>query len=161
MAQDMNNMMDTSCKKQVRFREYSDLFITEAKREEETTWYTREDFDDFKLNARLTSQALRKTKTAKLMQHIAQSAASQSPDMNVRVHSREFIHGIEHLISPEVTKFLVLQRKKTIKRVLDIQAAQKAGILHKDPNSMSRYPIGTPSTIPPFDLRFQSIAYLL
>ena len=136
MAQDMNNMMDASSSKRVRFCEYSDLFITEPKREEEPTWYTREDISDFKKNARLTSRALRKTKTAKLMQHIAYSAASKSPDLNdVRVHSREFICGIEHLISPEVTKSLLLQRKKTIQRVLDIQAAQKAGILHADPNS--------------------------
>ena len=86
--------------------------------------------EQFKMNARLDAIHLRDTSCNKLMRVIAYSAATTgSPTENVKVRRREQIHGIEHLISPEVLKTLYTQRRKTIKRVLQVQEAQRRGII--------------------------------
>lgn len=72
------------------------------------------------------------------MQQIAYSAANQSPERKVKVHSKEFINGIEHLIDPAVLKTLYSQRKQAIQRVLAVQKAQRVGIIRGDKDYIAR-----------------------
>jgi len=72
------------------------------------------------------------------MQQIAYSAANQSPERKVKVHSKEFINGIEHLIDPAVLKTLYSHRKQAIQRVLAVQKAQRVGIIDSNKNYIAR-----------------------
>ena len=118
-------------RKQLRFSEYSSLVLTQPKTNQELTsvWFNKAETEQFKMNARLDAIHLRDTSCNKLMRAIAYSAATGSSTENVKVRRREQIHGIEHLISPEVLKTLYTQRRKTIKRVLQVQEAQRKGII--------------------------------
>ena len=118
-------------RKRLRFSEYSALVLTQPKTNQELTsvWFNKAEIEQFKMNARLDAIHLRDTSCNKLMRVIAYSAATDSPTENVKVRRREQIHGIEHLISPEVLKTLYSQRRKTIKRVLQVQEAQRRGII--------------------------------
>ena len=130
--EDMNMQVDEAqTRRRVRFAERSSLYITEKRTQEDFSraWYTRQDVNAFKASANVTSKALRDTKAAKLMQHIAESAAYRTPQADVNVKSKEFILGIEHLIDPEVTTLLLSQRRKTIRRVLAVQQAKRQGMI--------------------------------
>jgi len=119
-------------RKRLRFSEYSALVLTQPKTNQElkSVWFNKGEIEQFKINARLDAIHLRDTSCNKLMRVIAYSAATTgSPTENVKVRRREQIHGIEHLISPEVLKTLYTQRRKTIKRVLQVQEAQRRGII--------------------------------
>jgi len=118
----------SKCSKRLRFSCLSQLIITEPNSGEDVqnAWYTKKEIAQFKRNVRLTSQALRKTRTAKAMKLIAHSAATGSPHANIRVHGKEGIRGIEHLLSPEVKHCLIKTRQKTITRVLEEQQVQKS-----------------------------------
>ena len=113
--------------KLVRFSEYSSLSIIDPNTSEDkgNSWYTKTEIDIFKQNARQTSKALWKTKTAKAMKHIAKSAANNTPQANITIHSKDAIRGLEHLIAPEVSMLLMAKRRKTIARVLKVQKMQK------------------------------------
>mmetsp|Transcript_1380 Transcript_1380/g.2895 ORF Transcript_1380/g.2895 Transcript_1380/m.2895 type:complete len:150 (+) Transcript_1380:122-571(+) len=110
-------------RKRLRFSEYSSLILTEPKSSEEVqdTWYTQKELAIFKKNVRLASQALRHTRTSKIMKYIAHSAATGSPKANIIVHNKEAILGIEHLISLEVLKMLIETRARHRTRVLQVQ----------------------------------------
>ena len=58
--------------KRLRFAEYSSLLVTEQKsvKEMRDVWYTKQDIAKFKKNTMYTSKALRKTKTAKVIESI-------------------------------------------------------------------------------------------
>ena len=130
--EDMNMQVEGTPRqtRRVRFAEESSLYITEKRTEEDFShaWYTRQDVNAFKASNNVTSRALHGTKAAKLMQHIAESAAYRTPQMDVNVKSKEFILGIEHLIDPEVTTLLLTKRRKTIRRVLAVQQAKRQGM---------------------------------
>mmetsp|Transcript_27436 Transcript_27436/g.49484 ORF Transcript_27436/g.49484 Transcript_27436/m.49484 type:complete len:186 (+) Transcript_27436:17-574(+) len=117
--------------KRLRFAEFSQLVLTNTKSSEdvENTWYTKKDISQFKTDVRLTSRSLRETRTAKAMKYIAHSAANGLPHLMLNVHGKEVIRGIEHLISPEVTRYMVERRRKTITGVLEEQQAQKKATL--------------------------------
>eukprot|EP01083_Nonionella_stella_P009091 26342_1 len=114
----------------VSFSEFSQLVVTEAQSREDSkaTWYTRKEIKQFKRNASLTADSLRETRTAKTIKYIAQSAATGTPHAYIRVHGIEFIRGIEHLISPEVVKYMVDKRRRTLASVLAEQEAQKKSV---------------------------------
>mmetsp|Transcript_17446 Transcript_17446/g.30059 ORF Transcript_17446/g.30059 Transcript_17446/m.30059 type:complete len:173 (-) Transcript_17446:422-940(-) len=109
--------------KRLRFSEFSQLVLMPPKSREDisNSWYAKKQISQFKKNVRLTSMSLRQTRTAKAMVHIAHSIATGSPQPNIHIHGKEVIHGIEHLISPEVTKYMLERRKTTIARVLQAQ----------------------------------------
>merc|ERR1719203_2103496 len=90
-------------KRRVCFSDLSSLVLTEEKTAQDrcNAWYSRDDITKFKKNAHLTSCALRKTRTAKVMKHIASSASHNAPLATVDVKGKEVIRGIEHLISSE------------------------------------------------------------
>ena len=125
----------TRISKRLRFSEYSSLVLIEPKsfQEIQDSWWNKNDYDQFKANALHAAQDLQDTKAVKLMKHIAHSAATGSTEKEVRVHRREEICGIEHLISGDVLKTLYIQRKDTISKVLAVQDAQKYGSLSNDP----------------------------
>ena len=114
-------------KKRLRFSDMSSLILTEHKTSEDLqeAWYTRSETSRFKKNAHLTSKALWETRSSKVMKHIACSAANQAPQVDIDVRGKEVIRGLEHLISPEVMKYLVERRRNVITRVLEDQEAQK------------------------------------
>lgn len=124
----------------LRFSEYSSLVLIETKSSEEIqdAWLNKRDYDQFKANALRAAQDLQETKAVKLMKHIAHSSAVGSAEKEVRVHRREEICGIEHLISGDVLKTLYIQRRKTISKVLAVQDAQKYGSLSNDPSIIAK-----------------------
>ncbi|KAL7554271.1 hypothetical protein ACHAWF_017718 [Thalassiosira exigua] len=113
--------------KRVRFSELSQLFLIAPKTREDVqnSWYTRKELTRFKQRVRETSTLLGETRTAKAMKYIACSAASRSKPVNIRVHSKESIRGIEHLISHDVTSALMRQRAIHRARVLAEQRSQR------------------------------------
>lgn len=132
MKRKMLEPMKRSSAKRLRFAEFSQLVLTNTKSSEdvENTWYTKKEISQFKTDVRLTSQSLRQTRTAKAMKYIALSAANgPNPNLAIHVHGKEVIRGIEHLISPEVTRYMVERRRKTITGVLEEQQAQKKATL--------------------------------
>lgn len=114
-------------RKRLRFSSYSELVEIEQKSssEAQNMWYTKKETAQFKRDVLFTSQALRETRTAKVMKHMARSAAFGLPPDDIHVKGKEVIHGIEHLISPEVLKLLLVQRRRTIAAVISDHQAQK------------------------------------
>ena len=92
----------------------------------------------FKQNTTMSSKLFEGTKTAKLVELIATSAATGSQEAKaIRIGGNEVIHGMEHLINPNVTHFIVLKRRCHIHSVLEEQQAQKsAGI--RDPSRIAQ-----------------------
>ncbi|KAL7535502.1 hypothetical protein ACHAXR_010862 [Thalassiosira sp. AJA248-18] len=118
--------------KRLRFSVKSLLILTEPR--DKDLWYTRQDMTRFKMNARRISLAHRETRTANLMDNIALSAATGLPHADIHINGSEHIRGIEHLISPQVSKFLIVKRRKTITAVLQEQQAQKKAGMGLDPS---------------------------
>lgn len=127
-------------KRRVCFSDLSSLVLTEEKTDEDrcNAWYSRDDITKFKRNVHLTSCALRKTRTANMMKHIASSASHNAPLATVDVKGKEVIRGIEHLISSEVMKYIIGRRKSLIKRVLYEQKIQRVEGIN-DPSALA-YP---------------------
>ena len=125
-------------KRRVCFSDLSSLVLTEEKTAQDrcNAWYSRDDITKFKKNAHLTSCALRKTRTAKVMKHIASSASHNAPLATVDVKGKEVIRGIEHLISSEVMKYIIDRRKSLIKRVLYEQKIQRVEGIN-DPSALA------------------------
>ena len=125
-------------KRKVCFSDLSSLVLTEEKTTQDrcNAWYSRDDITKFKKNAHLTSCALRKTRTAKVMKHIASSASHNAPLATVDVKGKEVIRGIEHLISSEVMKYIIDRRKSLIKRVLYEQKIQRVEGIN-DPSALA------------------------
>ncbi|KAL7529231.1 hypothetical protein ACHAXR_004353, partial [Thalassiosira sp. AJA248-18] len=119
--------------KRLRFSVKSLLIVTEPRGSEEL-WYTKRDISRFKRNARRQSLAHRETRTANVMDHIALSAVTGFPHLGIPINGKEHIHGIEHLISPQVSKFLIVKRRNTIAAVLQEQRAQKKAGMGLDPS---------------------------
>mmetsp|Transcript_5927 Transcript_5927/g.10814 ORF Transcript_5927/g.10814 Transcript_5927/m.10814 type:complete len:180 (+) Transcript_5927:195-734(+) len=120
----------THVAKRLRFSTYSQLHLADAKTREDSkaAWYTRKELNQFKRNAHRTAMSLRETRTAKAMKCIAQSAAIGLPPHDIpviRVHGIDALRGIEHLISPEVVKYMLEKRRRTISGVLEEQRTQK------------------------------------
>ena len=81
----------------------------------------------FKQNTTMSSKLFEGTKTAKLVELIATSAATGSQEAKaIRIGGNEVIHGMEHLINPDVTHFIVLKQRCHIHSVLEEQQAQKS-----------------------------------
>ena len=123
-------------KKQVHFKDTSSLVITRPKTDSELkeVWYSPKELSKFKLNAKMDAQALSQTASANMINYVAYSIASGTPQRNIVAgQDREAINGIEHHLSPEVMKVLVLRRKRTISRVINEQSVQKSrGIRDSD-----------------------------
>ena len=64
----MIKQQEQTSSKRLRFAEYSSLLVTEQKSDKEMkdVWYSKQDIAKFKKSAMYTSNALRKTKTAKV-----------------------------------------------------------------------------------------------
>lgn len=99
----------------------------------------------FKQNTTMSSKLFEGTKTAKAIELIAHSAATGSQeDKAIRIGGKEVIHGMEHLINPDVTHFIVLKRRCHIHSVLEEQEAQtSAGI--RDPSRIAQVSEATSS----------------
>ncbi|KAL9179785.1 hypothetical protein ACHAXT_007755 [Thalassiosira profunda] len=109
--------------KRLRFSAVSQLIITDAGAGD---WYRKNEIDGFKRDARLLSKALRETRTAKIMKHLARSAAVGSPPPEIHVRGKEAIRGLEHMIEPCVLNLLLKRRRQLIAAVLEEQRAQRA-----------------------------------
>ncbi|KAL7524817.1 hypothetical protein ACHAXR_000727 [Thalassiosira sp. AJA248-18] len=130
MAKTLRQCSKTS--KRLRFSDKSLLIVTEPRGSDEL-WYTKEDISRFKMNARRKSRALRESRTANVMDHIALSAVTGLPHADIHINGGEHIRGIEHLISPQVSKFMIAKRRITIAAVLQAQQAQKKAGMGLDP----------------------------
>ena len=74
----------------------------------------------FKQNTTMSAKLFDGTKTAKLVERIAHSAATGSQEAKaIRIGGNEVIHGMEHLINSDVTHFIVLKRRCHIHSVLE------------------------------------------
>ena len=137
-VQDVHQHIHKHKKRRVCFSDLSSLVLTEEKTAQDrcNAWYSRDDITKFKKNAHLTSCALRKTRTAKVMKHIASSASHNAPLATVDVKGKEVIRGIEHLISSEVMKYIIDRRKSLIKRVLYEQKIQRVEGIN-DPSALA------------------------
>lgn len=124
---DIDSSKQAISNKRLRFSDMSTLILTEPKTRQElkASWYSRRDVADFKQQTRTSSQALRDTRIAKVLKHIAYSIASGSPQAPINIHGKEIIRGEEHLISPEVLKLLFQRRRLTVARVLEEQTVQR------------------------------------
>merc|ERR1711983_392469 len=82
--------------------------------------------------------ALSGTRTARAMRYIAHSAATGAHHASIHIHNVETILGMEHLISPEVTKFMLQQRMSHVSRVLTAQREQRlTGVDSSSPSQES------------------------
>ena len=117
----------SSSSKRLRFSEFSSLVLTEPRSAQDraNTWYTKEEIAEMKTLNRLTSLKFHDTRTAKCMKYIAQGAAKQTPQPFINVRGKEVILGIEHLLSPEVMRYIVEKRRKAITSVLEEQEVQR------------------------------------
>lgn len=122
MKRKMNETERNSAKR-LRFSEFSSLILTEPKSSDDAkqSWYTKKEMAQFRKNVLLESQALRGTRTAKIMKHIAHSVATGSPNDELIVHNKERILGIEQFLSPETLKVLMVRRARHRTRVLEVQ----------------------------------------
>ena len=66
--------------------------------------------------------ALRDTRTATAMKHIAASIEHRSAPPVLRIHYKEHVRGIEHVLAPEVARHLLRKRRLAINKVIQAQA---------------------------------------
>jgi len=137
----MKTMPPIKKTRRLRFSEVSNLFITEPKTVEDVqnSWYNRNELAQFKADVHIASKALRNTRTALAMKHIARSAAQRSPQADIHLEGREVVRGLEHLVAPAIAKHLLDRRRITIANVLEEQRSQKlSGRGAIDPLSIAR-----------------------
>ena len=108
----------------VHFASTSDLLIIPSKssQDKQSSWYTEQDFTNFKSDSRSFSKAMAKSSCVDTLESIAYSLATKTatPLHHVHPHPHEKIlaRGIEHIVSPTVQKLLAHRRKVIIRKVL-------------------------------------------
>jgi hypothetical protein len=128
MASPRNSFAASPQKKRLRFSDTSTLIVTQPKTTEEmrSSWYSKQDVEEFKRKSRVAAQALRGTQPAKAMKHVAHSVVSNRPQSEFTLHHVEVFRGLEHIINPEVGKTLFQRRRLNITRVLREQDRQRS-----------------------------------
>ena len=123
-----------SCKKRVRFSEYSQLFVHERRSRDDlkNAWYTKNDVKQFRKDAYMTSVALQGSTTSKAMEYIAKSAARGVSHETIHAQGKELVCGIEHLIHPEIARLMVDRRKNANTRLLALQEEHRKACTHPD-----------------------------
>jgi hypothetical protein len=112
------------CGKSLRFNEFSTVAVLPLRSKEDrlNSWYMRQEISAFKRSTTALADALKDTRTAKAMKHIAASIEHRSTPPRPNIHGKEVIRGIEHMIAPEVSRHMLRRRKRTIHGVLKGQA---------------------------------------
>lgn len=110
--------------KQVRFSDNSTLILTSPKsaREHKMSWYSKTDFEDFERKAARSVQSVLTRNPNAAKAYITKTFLSH--DSN-RFTGIEQVCGIEHGLSPEVNRALLMARSKVMQGVLREQALQE------------------------------------
>lgn len=132
-------------KKRVCFSEYSKLtlFPPSSREDARASWYSRNDIEHFKREARNETLALRRNTVApdqvkELAYFVSKTVSSggasansiHGSDADIVPNNSVEMRGLEHLVSKNVLKLLLERRKLAISRVIHEQAMQK--LLHSD-----------------------------
>lgn len=109
-----------ACEKSLRFSGFSTVVLLQpwSKEDRISSWYSREEISAFKQSRANMVEALQDTRTATAMKHLAASMEHRSTPPALRIHNKELIRGIEHLISPEVARHLFRKRRRAIHGVI-------------------------------------------
>lgn len=110
--------------KSVRFSEFSTAVLLQprSKGDRINSWYSRRELSAFKRSTTALADALKDTRTATAMRHVAGTIEHRSDPPVLRIHDKELIRGIEHVIAPEVSRHLLRMRRRAIHGVLQAQA---------------------------------------
>eukprot|EP00984_Skeletonema_dohrnii_P008251 scaffold3031_cov116-Skeletonema_dohrnii-CCMP3373.AAC.4 len=109
--------------KSVRFSEFSTavLLQSRSKGDRINSWYSRREMSSFKRSTTVLVDALKDTRTVTAMRHVAGAIEHRSDLPVLRIHDKELIRGIEHVIAPEVSLHLLRMRRRAIHGVLQAQ----------------------------------------
>lgn len=110
--------------KSIRFSEFSSVLLVRPRNKEDlvNSWYSQKEISRFKKSRTLLVSALRDTRTATAMKHIAASIEHRSAPPVLRIHYKEHVRGIEHVLAPEVARHLLRKRRLAINKVIQAQA---------------------------------------
>jgi hypothetical protein len=114
--------------RRVRFSEYSTVIVTRRKTQEElkSVWYAKSEMKQFEKDARRATEVVLDRSAAAANAYIKKTLLGSQE----KLVGTELICGIEHGLSPEVTRVLLTARSKAINDVLQEQARQEASGEH-------------------------------
>lgn len=109
--------------KSVRFSEFSSEILVRPRSKEDlvNSWYSKKEILGFKNSRTLWVNALKDTRTAYAMKHIAASIEHGSAPPVLRIRDKELLRGIEHVVAPEVARHLLRKRRLAIRKVVQAQ----------------------------------------
>ena len=113
-------------KRKVHFSDTSMMIMTKPRSEADlkASWYSKNEIKHFRNKTENSARKFAKSRDSKVVEYLAYSVMSGTPQSDINFHHNDIVCGIEHMISGKVLKILIQRRRMTIARVLEEQDVQ-------------------------------------
>jgi hypothetical protein len=114
------------------------MIPSKSSQDNESLWYTKQDFTNFKCDLRSSSKAMEESACVDILESIAYSLVTKTAmkhQIHPHPHEKILTRGIEHAVSPTVLKLMAHRRKVVTRKVLCEQARlrKQPGMNKKEP----------------------------